>query len=142
MNVELFYIAAGHALPAIAAGASSTNKTIGETKVRVVNNEWLDAWIDRMKPSLAPSTIKKRVELFARCIDWAMRKNFVALSENPMRLLPVGYASDGKQRARDRRLSEDGTEEGAIRKVLVEKKSTFCLIWPWSRPCGYGRCIH
>lgn len=28
MNVELFYIAAGHALPAIAAGASSTNKTL------------------------------------------------------------------------------------------------------------------
>lgn len=34
----------------------------------------------------------------------------------------MGYASDGKSRARDRRLSEDGAEEGAIRKVLIGKE--------------------
>ena len=59
------------------------------------------------------------------CVDWAMRRDIVPLTKNPMRQLPRGYAGkssryDAWVEQRDRRLSEDGTEEGAIRKVLLK----------------------
>lgn len=100
---------------------------IGETKVSAINNDWLDTWIAGMQVKLAPSTLKKRVELLARCVDWAMRKDIVVLTKNPMRVLPKGYATKGVDRhltwvgQRDRRLSADGAEERAIRSVLAEK---------------------
>lgn len=78
-----------------------------------------------MQKTLAPGTVKKRVELLARCVDWAMRRDIVPLTKNPMRHLPRGYAGkssryDAWVGQRDRRLSEDGTEERAIRKVLIK----------------------
>ena len=80
-----------------------------------------------MQKTLAPGTVKKRVELLARCVDWAMRRDIVPLNKNPMRQLPRGYAGKADRYTewtgqRDRRLSEDGTEEGAIRKVLIKKR--------------------
>ena len=101
--------------------------TIGGDKLSGITNDWLDRWIEIMQATLSPSTIKKRVELLARCVDWGMRKNLLAMSANPMRLLPRGWATKGVSRyvdwsgQRDRRLSADQTEERAIRKVLVDK---------------------
>lgn len=75
---------------------------------------------------MAVSTIKKRVGLLARVVDWAMRSNKLELGNNPVRLLPRGFVSKGVAKEklwaseRDRRLS--ATEEGAIRKVLVKKE--------------------
>ena len=98
--------------------------TIGDTRLQDVNNKWLDTWIMIMKQTLAPSTLKKRVELLARAIDWGMRKDMLVFTNNPLRLLPKGYASDGASHERDRRLSETGVEEGAIRKALVKKEES------------------
>ena len=102
------------------------DNAIGKTLVASINNAWLDKWIEGMKAVLAPSTLKKRVELLARAVDWAMRKQAIPLSQNPMRLLPKGYAGKLSRELewtgqRDRRLSEDGAEEKAIRSVLAEK---------------------
>ena len=54
-----------------------------------------------------------------------MRRDIVPLNKNPMRQLPRGYAGRASRYEswtgqRDRRLSEDGTEERAIRKVLIK----------------------
>lgn len=94
-------------------------RTIGATRISEIDNAWLDDWITKLRSKYAPSTVKKRVELFGRCLNWGMRKSVIALTENPVDLLPKGYASDGKDHSRDRRLSKDGKEEEAIRKVLV-----------------------
>ena len=75
---------------------------------------------------LSPSTLTKRVGLLARCVDWALRRALLSLSQNPLRLLPRGYATRGvaKEKSwsgeRDRRLGQ--AEERAIRSVLAEKK--------------------
>ena len=53
------------------------------------------------------------------------RRDLVVLNKNPMRQLPLGYAGKSERYVtwegeRSRRLSEDGVEEGAIRKVLIK----------------------
>lgn len=110
----------------------SLYKAVGSTKTQALTNQWLDNWIESMKANLAPSTIKKNVELLARCVDWAMRRDLVPLTKNPMRQLPRGYAGRGNRHdtwdgQRSRRLSEDGAEERAIRKTLVKKEE--CLFF-------------
>ena len=101
--------------------------TIGDVRVHRIGNAWLDTWVETMQKTLAPTTLKKRVELLARAVDWGIRKELLPLNKNPMRFLPRGYAGrvvrgeswDGQ---RDRRLRADGTEERAIRKVLLGKE--------------------
>lgn len=59
-------------------------------------------------------------------MDCAMRREKITIVSNPLRLLPKGYATKGVAKKklwageRGRRVSE--AEEGAIRKVLVEKE--------------------
>lgn len=83
---------------------------------------WVEDWVEAMKASLKPSTLTKRVGLLARVVDWGLRRELINLANNPIRLLPKGYATSGVDRSkrwdgeRDRRL-QDG-EEAAIRKVL------------------------
>lgn len=88
---------------------------------------WVERWVEGFHAAgKAPSTITKRVSGLARVIDWAMRRNMIALTANPLRLLPRGYGSAGFDRnkswagERSRRL--EPTEEGAIRKVLLNKE--------------------
>lgn len=99
-------------------------KAVSQTRLAVFNYHWVEAWVDEMlKTPLAPSTVVKRVGILARCIDWAMRSDRLALSNNPLRLLPKGYASKGRAEAwageRSRRL--EAAEEEALRRVITEK---------------------
>lgn len=106
---------------------------IGATLLKDVDYNWVERWVSYMKLThhLAPSTIKKHVGSLARCFDWLMRTEKSTLIRNPLRLLPVGYATynqneiaqlalQGKEHRedteRDRRL-ETGEEE-AIRHIL------------------------
>jgi integrase len=96
-------------------------------RIEVLDYPWVENWVREMHAAgRAPSTITKRVSGLARVIDWAMRRNMVSLTANPLRLLPKGYGSKGFDRnklwdgERDRRLEQ--TEEGAIRSVLADKK--------------------
>lgn len=71
---------------------------------------WVEGWVEAMKASLKPSTLTKRVGLLARVVDWGMRRELINLPNNPLRLLPKGYATSGVDRnlrysgERDRRL--------------------------------------
>lgn len=101
-------------------------KLVGKTRLELLTHAWVDAWVDEMKAAkLAPSTMLKRVGLLARAVDWGMRKEHITLPNNPLRMLPRGYATKGVAKEklwageRDRRL--EGTEEGAIRSVLADK---------------------
>lgn len=101
-------------------------KMVTGVKVEVLDYSWVERWVDGMHAAgKAPSTITKRVSALARVVDWAMRRDLLSLSANPLRLLPKGYGSKGFDRnkqwlgERDRRL--EVSEEEAIRKVLVKK---------------------
>lgn len=92
------------------------------TPVARLTYSWVEDWVEAMKRDLKPSTLKKRVGLLARVVDWAMRRNLISLTNNPVHLLPKGYATKGVDRSslwdgeRTRRL--EAGEEEAIRKVL------------------------
>ena len=89
--------------------------------------DWCENWVRLMKSQykLAPSTIRKHVGALARCMDWAVNKEYILI--NYLRRLPVGYATYTENDVRladierfdierDRRL-DDG-EEDKIRLVL------------------------
>jgi integrase len=89
---------------------------------------WLEGWVDTLKMSLKPSTVVKRVGLLARVVDWGLRRELLTLPNNPVRLLPRGYATKGIDRSerwsgeRDRRL-HDAAEEARIRAVLKPEEA-------------------
>lgn len=102
-------------------------KAVEGVRIELFDYTWVEGWVESMHAAgKAPSTITKRVSGLARVVDWAMRRNLVSLTVNPLRLLPKGYGSKGLDRnklwagERDRRL--EVSEEGAIRKALVNKE--------------------
>jgi integrase len=109
----------------------------GDVKVLAITASWADAWVSKLKVDnhLAPSTIKKRVESLARCLDWYWRGKGVS-RQNPLREMPKGYAlptateskalkdagkDEKRDVQRDRRL--DDAEIARIRDALAGKKS-------------------
>ena len=102
-------------------------KAVGDVQIERLTYPCVEQWVDDLHASgKASSSIVKRVSTLARVVDWAMRREMVSLTSNPVRMLPRGYGTrkeDNKKLyagERDRILSE--TEEGAIRKVLVKKE--------------------
>ena len=103
---------------------STITRSIGLRDLSAFNYPWVEAWVKEMQAEgLAPSTLIKRVGSLARCVDWGIRSGKLSLPNNPLRLLPRGYATKGrveKERSwageRDRRLHEG--EEQRIRGVL------------------------
>ena len=100
---------------------------VGDVKMTKLNYGWVENWVaDLHAAGKASSTITKRVSGLARVMDWAMRRELVSFTANPLRLLPKGYGSKAFDRnelwsgERSRRLEQ--TEEGAIRSVLTDKK--------------------
>lgn len=97
-------------------------KALESTAMTRLTYSWVEGWVEGMKTSLKPSTLTKRVGLLARVVDWAMRREMINLPNNPLRLLPKGYATKGVDRnkawdgERTRRL--EGDEEKRIRAVL------------------------
>jgi integrase len=110
--------------------------------LRVSGLTW--AWVDRyvnelkLKRHLAPSTIRKRVGVLGRVMDWHLRRvtpKDQPMPANPLRLLPRGYSTYSRADAdalakrdleprrdqhRDRRLLAD--EEARIRAALAGEK--------------------
>lgn len=93
----------------------------------VVDYSWVEVWVSQMKREqrLAPGTIRHYVGALSRCLNWCVRKNI--LLQNPLALLPRGYAAyteaDAKAAGgkrvdveRDRRISVK--EETAIREAI------------------------
>jgi hypothetical protein len=101
---------------------------------------WVEAWVHRMKvqDNLAPGSIRKRVGVLARAVDWHLKRvtpKGVAMPANPLRLLPKGYSQytdadaaavrekGGEEKideTRDRRLDAD--EEHRVRLALSGTK--------------------
>jgi integrase len=63
-----------------------------------VTFSWVDAYVGRLKMErqLKPSTIRKRVGVLGRVVDWHLRRTTPTnetVPANPFRLLPTGYSS-------------------------------------------------
>lgn len=98
-------------------------KQFHDLEIKSITYTWAERWLGEMKRerNLAPGTIRHYMGALARCLDWAVAKDYLPL--NPLRLLPKGYAqyteADSKlvtprfDREMDRRIEEG--EEAAIR---------------------------
>lgn len=96
-----------------------------------ITHRWVDQYVADCKRQrhLAPGTIRKRVGVLARVLDWHLRTHELTLA-NPFRLLPRGYsiysAEDVKHKpakqdvARDRRMTPD--ESARIDATLAGEK--------------------
>ncbi|WP_159272045.1 site-specific integrase [Variovorax boronicumulans] len=101
--------------------------------------EWVETWVLKLKleQNLAPGTIRKRIGVLARVMDWHIRRRTPrgqARPANALRGLPTGYSHYSKEEAarlgegqevkedvqRDRRLLSD--EEARVRAVLAGGK--------------------
>jgi integrase len=91
------YLADSNIAPSDRPVLDLVSRSEGNTKLSEVNATWADLWVGRMKVTdhLAPSTIRKRVEVLARAIDWHHRRRGQA-AVNPLRQMPRGYASPTK----------------------------------------------
>lgn len=99
------------------------SKASGSTVLSDITYKWAERWIAGMRDSgLAPSTTRKKVGAFARCLDYVIRRQDTVLISNPLRMLPKRYSSaPGKtDDERDRRLHEG--EEARILSILNREK--------------------
>ena len=110
-----------------AALLPAIRKDVDGVRVEAFDYGWVERWVESFHAAgKAPSTITKRISGLARVVDWAMRRDMVSLVTNPLRMLPRGYGNAGFDRnklwsgERSRRL--EPSEEGAIRKTLIEKE--------------------
>lgn len=106
---------------------------VGATRLDQLTFAWVDAWVKRLKrvDNLAPGSVRKRVGALLRALDWWLRSHPEIAVQNPLRLLPRGYAAytsaDARELAtgrvakadgqRDRRLT--AAEEAALERVLA-----------------------
>ena len=119
-------------------------KLIGSRRLIDVNYDWVERWALGMGETYAPSTIKKRVEFLGRAIAWGMRREKVSFMNNPVSLLPKGYAT------KTSRKSACGLESGIDawrlhRKGLFARFSPIKMrpcssIWHLKQPCECVRC--
>lgn len=108
-------------------------------RVSGVTFAWADAYVRRLKAKrLAPSTIRKRIGVLGRVLDWRIRMSTQpgqVPAANVLRLLPAGYSAYTRAEAeqlsaadqvvprdveRNRRLTRD--EEGRILAALAGQK--------------------
>lgn len=106
------------------------NEVVG-VRLSQLTHRWADQYVTDCKRqrNLAPGTIRKRVGVLARVLDWHLRTHELSLA-NPFRLLPRGYsiysAEDIKHKpaktdvSRDRRMSPD--EAARIEAALAGEK--------------------
>lgn len=121
---------------------AAVGKAVGKRRLIDTNYNWVEDWTETLSETLAPSSIKKRVEFLGRAIAWGMRREKLSYLNNPVKQLPKGYATKNVAKEklwageRDRRLEEREvrvgeevyqTEEGAIRSVVTEKMETLFL---------------
>jgi integrase len=118
---------------------------VGGLRVSGLTAAWADNWVRTMKvrDNLAPGTIRKRVGLLARVLDWHLRRAN-STAANPLRSMPSGYslytdADAGALAARGRRPKVDvhrdrrltPAEEQRIRAALAgEKRADRERPWP------------
>lgn len=115
---------------------------IAGLRIGSVTAGWADGYVRGLKVdrNLAPSSIRKRVGVLARVIDWHIRRTSApgrVVPANPLRMLPNGYsaytrneveeleAAGGAKRAKhdqERRRRLDAAEEAAIRIALAGQK--------------------
>jgi integrase len=112
---------------------------ISGVRMAAVTVQWVEGYVTDLKrdQNLAPGSIRKRVGVLARVVDWHLRRTTpkgTTRPDNPLRGLPVGYSHytkddaallDSDQRVkkdekRDRRLTL--SEEKTIRAVLAGGK--------------------
>lgn len=105
---------------------------VAGVRLAQVNARWVDGYVDRMKRerNLAPGTIRKRIGVLGRVVDWHLRHQGQSAVVNPFRILPAGYSAYSDEDAsvvapkrdqkRDRRLTAQ--EDARIRAALAGEK--------------------
>lgn len=78
---------------------------------------WAEAWLHDLKinRTLAPSSIRQRVQALSKVIDWFIRSNPDTKSMNPLRLLPRGYSVYSDQDARVLRAAGGDARRDVVR---------------------------
>jgi len=86
------YLADSTIAPSDRPTISLVKEKEGDVKLLSITPAWAEAWVSKLKVAdhLAPSTIKKRVESLARCLDWYWREKPDKV--NPLRSMPKNYA--------------------------------------------------
>lgn len=105
-------------------------RAVGSMRIAKLTYAWAENWVNDLRAARkAPSTISKYVSRLGRVVDWAMRRELVSLTANPLRLLPKGFISAargeedaGKLYVGERSRVLEEAEEQAIRKALVKKE--------------------
>lgn len=110
----------------------AVSREVVGVRVSGLTYSWVEGYVRHLKTgaNLGPSTIRKRVGVLGRVIDWHLLKTTGKKAGNPLRMLPVGYSSYSAEDARrlpagaavkrdvqrDRRLTQ--AEEAAVRLAL------------------------
>lgn len=102
-------------------------KTDRNQPISELTYNWAETWVQKMKrqDNLSPGTIRHYVGALARCLDWALAKEYLTI--NPLRQLPKGYAqyTDIDARHADRKVDVENDrrlepgEEEKIRATLT-----------------------
>lgn len=140
MQIVRAYIAqAPHLTSSDDALLASMLTELADTRLSAISYRWAADYVRGLKRrTLAPGTIRKRVGVLARVLDWHLASSAAAgvtVPGNPLRLLPTGYSqyTQAEREAlalqgdraptdvqRDRRLHP--AEETAIRAALAGAK--------------------
>lgn len=102
---------------------SWANRDVVGVRVSDLTFPWVEAYVRRLKveANLGPGTVRKRVGVFSRVLDWHLLRTVHDKSGNPFRMLPVGYSL---YTAVDVRLLKPGAvpKTGAARDVQLTER--------------------
>lgn len=112
--------------PSTAVRLGLVKKDWGETTLGAVDYAWVKGVVaGRREKKNTPVSIHRYMNALAQALDWAVREKWAEglLKENPVRLLPAGYAhypdKEVEDEERDRRL-EPGEEETILAALADE----------------------
>jgi integrase len=117
------YTAAVAVAPSQLVRLRLVRKTYGSTLLTSIDYDWVEAQVNVLKSQqrYTPVGLKRFFGALALALDWAVRKQYSgALTANPVRLLPAGYATYHNREVEDieRNRRVDAWEEEKILKAL------------------------
>ena len=127
MEVAGQYAALGSITDSDSELLSSVLAEVPGLRVSGITFGWVEGYVRRLKleSNLAPGTIRKRIGLLGRIMDWhwlrqSERTSGVRVPANVLRLMPVGYSQYSKAE-----IAVVGKKEGAV--VKVDKQRDYRL---------------
>lgn len=97
-------------------------------RLATLSVSWVEQYVSRLKleQNLAPGTIRKRIGVLARVLDWHLRRSTPdgqPRPANPLRGLPTGYSAySGEDAAQLKKDQEVKTDVERDRRLLAEEE--------------------